>query len=51
MCQRRLGLRRLDAAFAIILVVISRRRRAAAVQGASHIFTHRGEVKARGNLG
>jgi len=35
--ERHLGLRRLDAAFDIVLGAISRRRRAAAAQGASHI--------------
>jgi NAD(P)-dependent dehydrogenase (short-subunit alcohol dehydrogenase family) len=50
MCQRHLGLRRLDAAIAMVLGVISRRRRAAAAQGASHIFMHSGEPKAHGNL-
>jgi len=50
MCQWHLGLRRLDAAFVIVLAFISRRRQAAAVQGASHIFMYSAEPKAQGNL-
>src|SRR5208282_43259 len=40
-CAKRLGLRRLDAAFGIVLTVNSRRRRAAAVQGASRMGMQR----------